>query len=79
MSVAEVLAAVRADLVFFHHSGGGLALSGGEPLLQPRFAAGLLAAARAASQHGDPETCPGGAIGQSLATVLPQCDRSIAT
>ncbi len=47
MSVAEVLDAAEHDSAFFARSGGGLTLSGGEPLVQADFAARLLEAARA--------------------------------
>ena len=56
-SVAEVMAEVRRDLPFYESSGGGLTLSGGEPLLQPEFAAGLLDAAGRAGLHRCIETC----------------------
>jgi pyruvate formate lyase activating enzyme len=46
LSVADVLAAVEEDGLFYARSGGGLTVSGGEPLVQARFAARLLAAAR---------------------------------
>ena len=38
----EVLAEVTRDALYFEGSGGGLTLSGGEPLAQPEFAAELL-------------------------------------
>jgi len=46
MSVDEVLGAVEEDSSFYARSGGGLTLSGGEPLSQAGFAAELLKAAR---------------------------------
>lgn len=42
MTVEEVIRKVRADEAFYSRSGGGLTLSGGEPLLQPEFALALL-------------------------------------
>jgi pyruvate formate lyase activating enzyme len=50
-TVAEVIAEVERDRVFYDHSGGGATLSGGEPLLQPEFATALLAACRASGIH----------------------------
>jgi pyruvate formate lyase activating enzyme len=47
MTVAEVMREVLADREFYEESGGGLTLSGGEALLQTRFALELLKAARA--------------------------------
>ncbi len=46
MTVAEVMEEVLADRPFYATSGGGLTLSGGEPLSQADFAAALLEAAR---------------------------------
>lgn len=42
MSVEQVMSEVRKDSIFYFHSGGGLTLSGGEPLAQADFAADLL-------------------------------------
>jgi pyruvate formate lyase activating enzyme len=42
VTVDEVLAEVAKDALYFEASGGGLTLSGGEPLAQPEFAAELL-------------------------------------
>jgi glycyl-radical enzyme activating protein len=47
MTVAEVMGEVRQDKPFYAHSGGGLTLSGGEPLAQIEFTTALLTAARA--------------------------------
>ncbi|MCK6488243.1 MAG: glycyl-radical enzyme activating protein [Planctomycetes bacterium] len=57
VTVAEVIAAVERDRPFYLQSGGGLTLSGGEPLAQADFATALLAAARAAGLHTCVETC----------------------
>ncbi len=46
-SVAEVMAEVRKDILFYDQSGGGATFSGGEPLMQPEFLLALLAACRA--------------------------------
>jgi pyruvate formate lyase activating enzyme len=46
MSVDEVMEAVEEDSSFYARSGGGMTLSGGEPLTQARFAVELLSAAR---------------------------------
>jgi pyruvate formate lyase activating enzyme len=47
MTVAEVMAQVKKDTIFYDQSGGGATFSGGEPLMQPQFLLGLLAACRA--------------------------------
>ena len=46
MTVDEVLGAVEADSTFYSRSGGGLTLSGGEPLLQADFCLKLLCKAQ---------------------------------
>ncbi len=57
VAVAEVIAEVERDRPFYRQSGGGLTLSGGEPLIQAEFACALLTAARAAGLHTCVETC----------------------
>jgi len=47
MTVAEVMAQVKKDVIFYDQSGGGATFSGGEPLMQPQFLLALLAACRA--------------------------------
>ncbi len=42
VSVAEVLDEVRKDELFYRNSGGGVTISGGEPLTQPEFVRELL-------------------------------------
>jgi pyruvate formate lyase activating enzyme len=56
MSVAEVLAEVEKDRVFYRRSGGGLTIGGGEPMAQYRFTAELLEAAREEYLHTAIET-----------------------
>jgi pyruvate formate lyase activating enzyme len=51
MTVAEAMAEIERDLVFFDESGGGVTFSGGEPLLQPEFLEALLDACRARGIH----------------------------
>lgn len=46
MSVEEVMAEVERDRIFYEQSGGGVTLSGGDPLAQPDFAEALLEACR---------------------------------
>ena len=55
VSVEELSAELEKDRVFFNH-GGGVTLSGGEPLAQPDFALALLAACRRAGFHTAIET-----------------------
>jgi len=49
MTVDEVMDEVVKDQVFYETSGGGVTISGGEPLLQPKFLVALLKAMRTAS------------------------------
>jgi pyruvate formate lyase activating enzyme len=46
VTVAEVMETVEKDRPYYHRSGGGLTLSGGESLCQPEFARDLLRAAK---------------------------------
>ncbi len=57
MSVGEVLHQVERDRVFHDESGGGVTLSGGEPLQQPDFAEALLRGCRVRGIHTAVDTC----------------------
>lgn len=69
MTVAEVLAAVEKDRVFYEESGGGMTLSGGEPMAQFEFTRGLLAAAKDAGISTCMETC-GAASAERFSAVV---------
>jgi pyruvate formate lyase activating enzyme len=56
VTVDEVLDVVLRDRDYFEASGGGLTLSGGEPLEQPEFVEALLHKAKAAGLHCCVET-----------------------
>ena len=56
LEAGAVLDRVRADAGLYLRTGGGLTLSGGEPLAQPDFGAELLARARAEGMHTAVET-----------------------
>lgn len=73
MSVDQVLQEVLRDRVFFDDSGGGVTVSGGEPLLQPDFVLALLAACRAHAVHTSLDTC-GYAPQQTLLDAAPLTD-----
>lgn len=49
MTVNDVVREVEKDAVFYFHSGGGVTISGGEPLDQPEFVQALL---RECQKHG---------------------------
>ncbi len=57
MPVEQVLAEVVKDRAFYETSGGGMTLSGGEPMYQPAFATALLQAAQAEGLHTALDTC----------------------
>lgn len=51
MTVAEVMDTVLKDRIFYEDSGGGVTLSGGEPLMQPRFLTALAESLHDAGIH----------------------------
>jgi pyruvate formate lyase activating enzyme len=57
MTVPEILAVVLKDQIFFDESGGGITISGGEPLTQPGFVEALLQACRARRIRSALDTC----------------------
>ena len=60
MTVDEVVAEIERDTVFYDESGGGVTISGGEPLMQPEFVGALLEACRCRRLHTAVETCGAG-------------------
>ena len=56
MSVDEIITEVEKDKKFFETTGGGITISGGEPLSQPEFSAALAKAAKEHSIHVTIET-----------------------
>lgn len=69
-TVEEILQVVRRDIPFYQSSGGGLTVSGGEPLSQPKFLKALLATATAEGIHTCVETC-GYAPWEVFSDILP--------
>lgn len=55
--VSDLVSEIELDVAFFDESGGGMTLSGGEPLCQPEFTAGILAACRQRAIHTALDTC----------------------
>ena len=72
-SVEGIMREVLRDKAFYDNSGGGLTLSGGEPLMQPDFAFALLGAAKDAGLHCCVETS-GCAARASFDLVRPKVD-----
>ena len=73
MSADDVLDRALRDRLFFETSGGGITLSGGEPLLQAAFAEALLEGAKNAGVHTAVETC-GHVDFARFARVMPHTD-----
>ncbi len=76
-SLAEVFSVVTKDIAFYKSSGGGVTVSGGEPLLQASFVAALFQALQERGIHTAIETAlhvPESALDQ----VLPYTDLVIA-
>jgi pyruvate formate lyase activating enzyme len=73
MTVAEVVAEVLKDRIFYDESRGGVTFSGGEPLMQPRFLKGLLAESRRQGLHTVVDTA-GYAPAADLLALAPLVD-----
>jgi len=69
MGAGEVAREALEDLPFFKNSGGGVTLTGGEALFQPRFALEILKLVKAAGAHTIVETSGYGKPGDLLALV----------
>ncbi len=72
-TVEEVMAEVRKDRVFYQNSGGGMTISGGEPLAQSEFTLALLQQAKRENFHTCLDTC-GFAGRETVAAVFPYVD-----
>lgn len=73
MSGAEVFEDVNADALFYQNSGGGVTLSGGDPVAQPAFSIDILKRCRNAGIHTAVETC-GFAKWETLKSILEYVD-----
>jgi len=73
MSLTEVMDAIERDVPFYDESGGGVTLSGGEPLFQKDFSLAILEACRKLDIHTVLDTC-GYASARTLAQVAPLVD-----
>lgn len=73
ITAEEVFKQVSADAIFYQRSGGGVTVSGGEPLMQPRFTASVLKLCREAAIHTTLDTC-GYAGWESARRVLEYVD-----
>lgn len=57
MTVEEVMHEVLKDVKFYENSGGGVTLSGGEPLAQPEFARLIFKQCKQSELHTTLDTC----------------------
>lgn len=73
LTVAEVIREVSRDIPFYSNSGGGMSVSGGEPLYQADFAAALLQEAKKAGLHTCVDTS-GCAPFRDIEKILPYTD-----
>ncbi len=73
MSVDDIMREVMADWEFYRNSGGGVTLSGGEPLFQHAFASAILRRAQERKVHTCVETS-GFVAPDKFAEVLPAVD-----
>ena len=72
-SVSDIMKEVLRDRIFYKNSGGGLTVSGGEPLMQGEFLVELLRTAKAEGIHTCVETC-GFASPETVKTVAKYTD-----
>ena len=72
-TVAEVMDEVMADQRFYQVSGGGMTVSGGEPMAQPAFTLALLKTAKALGLHTCLDTC-GFCAPEDLLQAIPHTD-----
>ncbi len=72
-TVGEALGEVIKDIPFYEESGGGMTISGGEPLFQFEFTLNLLKGGRAHGLHTCLETC-GHAPASQFESILPFVD-----
>jgi len=73
MTAAELVSAIAKDEIFYFHSGGGVTISGGEPLLQAEFCEAVLSECKKMGINTAIETCAFGDY-QTLEKLLPHLD-----
>ncbi|MFC1917269.1 glycyl-radical enzyme activating protein [Chloroflexota bacterium] len=73
MTVDEVIDEVRRDNAFYRSSGGGITISGGEPLIQSDFVASLLEESRRFGIHTCLDTSGYGTL-QNVRKIMPNLD-----
>ena len=73
VDVNSLVSELLRDKPFFEESGGGVTLSGGEPLAQPDFAASLMLSLRENGINTCVETCACASL-EALKKVIPHAD-----
>lgn len=73
MSANEVFTEIKKDISYYAVSGGGVTISGGEPLFQPEFTAELIKLCKSCGLHTAIETS-GFSDKNSLMSVIKHCD-----
>ena len=73
MTLAELVREIAKDEIFFYHSGGGVTISGGEPLLQPEFCEAVFRECKKMGINTAIETCAFGGY-ETLERLLPHLD-----
>lgn len=73
MTAKQLMATILEDRVFYESTGGGVTLSGGEPLVQADFCAELLTMAKEEGLHTAVDTC-GMVSWETFTKVLPVTD-----
>ncbi len=73
LTVSHVMSLILRDKIYYNKSGGGMTLSGGEPLFQAQFTLSLLRTAKESGIHTCIETC-GEASRETFARILPLVD-----
>jgi pyruvate formate lyase activating enzyme len=73
MSVSEVIDDIAKDEIFYFHSGGGVTISGGEPLAQPDFTLAVIRECKKMGIGTAIETCAFGEYAP-LERLLPYLD-----
>jgi pyruvate formate lyase activating enzyme len=73
MTIEALVEHVKRDMVFYKHSGGGLTVSGGEPLLNSDFMIGFLQSVKEEGINTGIDTC-GHVPWENIESVLPYID-----
>jgi pyruvate formate lyase activating enzyme len=73
MTIEELLEEAKKDIIFYKHSGGGVTISGGEPLLDSAFTVKLLRAFKEEGISVGVDTC-GHVPWENIEQVLPHID-----